>query len=191
KAAWMYMEWLTQEENLFPFQWGFEGENFSYDENGIPVSVSDYNGDYKQGFSNNKDYWCITIEARQAGTIEDVIANNMPHDLPQDFTQDVIKWYNDKVAIRDAGWAIANALYSVSMDAEAEYQTTLVNLYKEYRDKLTMCSEEEFDALYEQYAQEYLDAGFQEIIDERKEAYEAGNSTHLLNQTAEVIELAE
>ncbi|MBR2287272.1 MAG: sugar ABC transporter substrate-binding protein, partial [Clostridia bacterium] len=190
KAAWMYMEWLTQEENLFPFQWGFEGENFTYDENGIPVSVSDYNGDYKQGFSNNKDYWCITIEARQAGTIEDVIANNMPHDLPQDFTQDVIKWYNDKVAIRDAGWAIANALYSVSMDAEAEYQTTLVNLYKEYRDKLTMCSEEEFDALYEQYAQEYLDAGFQEIIDERKEAYEAGNSTHLLNQTAEVIELA-
>ena len=114
----------------------------------------------------------------------------MPHDLKQDFTQDIIDWYNDKVAVRDAGWAIANALYSVSMEAEAEYQTVLGNLYKEYRDKLTMCSPEEFDALYEEYAQAYLDAGYQEVIDERAEAYEAGNSTHMLNQTAEEVDLS-
>ena len=189
KAAWMYMEWLTHEENLKTFQWGIEGENFNYDENGLPVTVSDYNGEYKMGFSNNKDYWCITIEARQAGTIEDVISANMPHDLPQDFTQDVIDWYYDKVAVKDAGWAIANTLYSVSMEAEAEYQTTLVEKYKEYRDKLTMCAPEEFDALYAQYAQEFLDAGYQEIIDERLAAYEAGNSTHLLNQTAVEVDL--
>ena len=189
KAAWMYMEWLTQPENLFTFQWGIEGENFNYDENKLPVSVSDYNGDYKMGFSNNKDYWCITIEARQAGTIEDVISNNMPHDLPQDFTQDVINWYHDKVAVRDAGWAIANALYSVTMEAEAEYQKVLTEKYKEYRDKLTMCAPEEFDALYQQFAQEYLDAGYQEVIDERAAAYEAGNSTHMLNQTATEVDL--
>ena len=189
KAAWMYMEWLTQEENLFTFQWGVEGENFNYDENGLPVAVSDYNGDYKQGFSNNKDYWCITIEARQAGTIEDVIKNNLPHDLPQDFTEDVIKWYYDKVQVKDAGWAIDNAKWSVTMEAEVEYQTVLVNLYKEYRDKLTMCAPEEFDALYAQYAQEYLDAGYQEIIDERAEQFEAGNSTAILNVTAEPVTL--
>ncbi len=189
KAAWMYMEWLTQAENLFNFQWGVEGETYKYDENGLPVSVSDYDGEYKLGFSNNKDYWCITIEARQAGTIEDVISNNLPHDLPQDFTQDVIQWYYNKVAVRDAGWAIANALFSVSMEAESEYQTTLVEKYKEYRDKLTMCAPDEFDALYAQFAQEYLDAGYQEVIDERLAAWEAGNSTHLLNQTATEVEL--
>ena len=191
KAAWMYMEWLTQPENLFTFQWGVEGENFNYDEEGLPVTVSDYNGEYKQGVNGNKDYWCITIEARQAGTIEDVIYNNMPHDLPQDFTEDVIAWYYDKCEIRDAGWAIANALYSVAIEAESEYQTTLIDLYKEYRDKLTMCAPEEFDALYEEFAQSYLDAGWQEIIDERKEAYEAGNSTHMLNQEAEEVDLAD
>lgn len=189
KAAWMYMEWLTRDENLFTFQWGIEGENFNYDENGLPVSVSDYNGESKMGFNNNKDYWCVTIEARQAGTIEDVIRNNLPHDLPQDFTQDVIGWYYDKVAVKNAGWAIANALYSVSMEAEGEYQTILVNLYKEYRDKLTMCSPEEFDALYDQFAKEYLEAGYQAIIDERAEAWEAGNSTHPLNLTAEEVDL--
>ena len=190
KAAWMYMEWLTQDENLFTFQWGIEGETFKYDDKGLPVSVSDYNGDYKMGYNNNKDYWCITVEARQAGTIEDIISNNLPHDLPQDFTEDIIAWYHDKEAVRDAGWAIDNAKFSVAMEAEAEYQTTLVNKYKEYRDKLTMCAPEEFDALYEQYAQEYLDAGWQEIIDERAEQYEAGFSTHLLNVTAEEVDLS-
>ena len=189
EAAWMYLEWLTQDENLFTFQWGFEGENFNYNEEGLPVSVSDYNGEYKMGFNNNKDYWCATIEARQAGTIEDVITNNLPHDLPQDFTADVIQWYYDKVAVKNAGWAIANALYSVSMAAESEYQTQLVNLYKEYRDKLTMCAEDEFDALYEQYAAEFMAAGYQAVVDERLAAYEAGASTHLLNETAEEVDL--
>ena len=190
KAAWMYMEWLTQPENLFPFQWGVEGANFNYDENGLPVTVSDYDGEYKQGFSSNKDYWCITIEARQAGSIEDMIKNNLPHDLPQDFTEDIINWYHDKEAVRDAGWAIDNAKFSVTMEKEGEYQTVLTSLYKEYRDKLTMCAPEEFDALYAQYAQEYLDAGYQEVIDERAAAYEAGNSTHMLNVTAEEVDLS-
>ena len=153
------------------------------------MSVSDYNGESKMGFNNNKDYWCATIEARQAGTIEDVIANNLPHDLPQDFTADVIQWYYDKVAVKNAGWAIANALYSVSMAAESEYQTQLVNLYKEYRDKLTMCAEDEFDALYAQYTEEFNAAGYAAITEERLAAYEAGNSTHLLNETAEEVDL--
>ena len=51
KAAWMYMEWLSQPENLYTFQWGIEGENYNLDEDGNPVTVSDYNGDYKQGYN--------------------------------------------------------------------------------------------------------------------------------------------
>ena len=47
------------------------------------------------------------------------------------------------------------------------------------RDQLTMCKPEEFDALYDELSQKYLDAGYQAIIDERKEAYEAGLSTKL------------
>ncbi|MBR2853643.1 MAG: sugar ABC transporter substrate-binding protein, partial [Clostridia bacterium] len=187
KAAWMYMEWLTQPDNLLTFQWGIEGENYTLDENGLPVSVSDYDGESKMGFNNNKDYWCITIEARQAGTIEDMIKNNLPHDLPQDFTDEIVKWYNDKCKVRDAGWAIDNAKFGVAMEAEGEYQTTLVEKYKEYRDKLTMCSAEEFDALYEQFAKEYAEAGYQAVVEERLAAYQAGNSTKLLNQTAKEV----
>ena len=42
-----------------------------------------------------------------------------------------------------------------------------------------MCKPEEFDSLYEKYAQEYAKAGYQEIMDQRLEAYKDGNSTKL------------
>ena len=42
-----------------------------------------------------------------------------------------------------------------------------------------MCSPEEFDALYDELAQQYADAGYQEILDERAAAYEAGSTTKL------------
>ena len=31
--------------SLLDFQWGIEGENYNYDEKGLPVTVSDYNGE--------------------------------------------------------------------------------------------------------------------------------------------------
>ena len=75
------------------------------------------------------------------------------------------------------------------MEAEGEFQTTLVEKYKEYRDKLTMCKPEEFDALYDQFAKEYAEAGYQAVAEERLAAYKDGNSTKLLNQTAEEVDL--
>lgn len=179
KAAWMYMEWMTQEDNLFTMQWGVEGENFNYDAtSGLPVSVGDYSGDYTQGYNNSKDYWCITVESRNAGTVEDAIAAVSPQGLPQDFTQDIIDYYNDKVALADK-YACSDCLFGVTLDAETDYSTSLKELYKEYRDELTMCSEDEFEAKYDELSQKYLDAGYQELIDERKEAYEAGETTKL------------
>lgn len=179
KAAWMYMEWCTQEDNLFTFQWGIEGENYNMGEDGLPVAVADYSGDCKQGYNNSKDYWCVTIEARNAGTIEDIIKNNTPQDLPQNFTEDIIKNYYGQVEVAEAGYAVHDCLFAVVLESVTEYQASLVELYKEYRDQLTMCSPDEFDALYDELAQKYADAGFQEIVDERLAAYEAGQSTKL------------
>ncbi len=179
KAGWMYMEWMTQEENLFTMQWGIEGENYVIGENGLPQSVSDYSGDYTQGFSSSKDYWCVTVEAKNAGTIEEIIEANTPQDLPQNFTQDIIDFYYDRVEHAEQGYAVNDAIFAVILDSESEYRGSLTELYKEYRDQLTMCDPAEFDELYDKLAQQYLDAGFQDILDERAAAYEAGNSTTL------------
>lgn len=179
KAAWMYMEWMTQEDNLFTMQWGIEGENYNLDDNGLPATVADYSGDAKQGYNNSKDYWCVTVEARTAGTIEDVIASASPQNLPQDFTQDIIDNYYNQLEVAEKGWAVSDCNFAVVLDSVSEYQASLLELYTEYRDQLTMCSPDEFDALYDELAQKYADAGYQAIVDERKEAYEAGQSTKL------------
>ena len=70
-------------------------------------------------------------------------------------------------------------MFAVAIESESEYSATLLSLYQEYYAKLIKCAPEEFDDLYAEYCQEFLDAGYQEIIDERLAAYEAGNTTHL------------
>ena len=37
-----------------------------------------------------------------------------------------------------------------------------------------MCPKDQFDSLYEELSQKYLDAGYQEVIDERQAALDAG-----------------
>ena len=68
-------------------------------DDGLPVAVTDYSGDCTQGFNNSKDYWCVTTEARTAGTIEDVIRQLHLQDIPQDFTQDIIDNYYKQVEV--------------------------------------------------------------------------------------------
>lgn len=179
KAAMMYMEWMTLEDNLFTMQWGIENENFTYGEDGLPVSVKDYSGDYTQGFNNSKDYWCVTTEARTAGTIEDVIKAASPTGLPQDFTQDIIDNYYNQVAAADKGWVIPDCMFAKEIKSVSEYQQTLLDKYAEYRTKLTTCDPDKFDELYAQYSQEYLDAGYQAIADERLQTYNDGFSSKL------------
>ena len=178
KAAMMYLEWMIQPENLFVMQWGVEGENFNYVD-GVPTSVGEYDGEYAQGYNNNKDYWCAAIESREVGTIYEKLASNSPKGLPKDFTQELIDIYElnaQKVAM---GYAVVDCVFTVAIESAAEYRGTLQNLFQEYYDNLVMCDPAEFDALYDKYTAEYMAAGYAEVIAERKAAYEAGNSTKL------------
>ena len=181
KAAWMYLEWMSQEDVLFTLQWGVEGENYTLDESGNPVSVGDYNGDYKQGYNNNADYVAPVTASRVLGDPEADIRASFPTDLPQteELVQQILDFYNTRVEQASEGLAIVPCMYATVIDAESEYRDTLGSLYTQYRDELTMCDPAEFASLYDQRAQEYLDAGYQEIIDERTEAYEAGMTTKL------------
>ena len=181
KAAWMYLEWMSQEDVLQTLQWGVEGENYTVDEDGNKVSVSDYSGDYQQGYNNNGDYTSVVTNARITGDPEIDIRSSFPQDLPQseELTQQIIDFYNDRVELAAEGMAIVDCQFYTAIEAESDYRDTLSSLYTQYRDELTMCDPDEFDSLYDQRAQEYLDAGYQAIIDERLEAYEAGQTTKL------------
>ena len=181
KAAWMYLEWMSQEDVLHTLQWGIEGENYTVDENGNDVSVSGYTGECQQGYNNNGDYTSVVTNARITGDPEIDIRGSFPQDLPQseELVQQIIQYCNDRVELAAQGMAIVDCQFYTAIEAESDYRDTLSALYTQYRDELTMCDPAEFDSLYDQRAQEYLDAGYQAIIDERLAAYEAGQTTKL------------
>ena len=178
KAAWMLMEWMIQEENLFVLENGVEGETYQIGEDGLPEML-DYTGEHMLNHNNNIDMTCLVHASKKVGTIEQTIAQMSPVGLPQDFTQALIDNYYALRKIADEGKAYSDPVFAVAIESESEYSATLLSLWQEYYAKLIKCDPAEFDALFAQYSQEFLDAGYQEIMDERLEAYEAGNTTHL------------
>ncbi len=180
KAAMMYMEWMSQDDVLFTMQWGIEGVNFNYDGD-TPVNVSDQKGlPEQQGHNNNVDYWMIVTAAKTLGSIEKDIAAISPQGLPQDFYADILANYKGQNDLYNKNFANSDCNFATSFDAVTEYGNILKEeLYPQYRDQLTMCAPEEFDALYDELSQKYLDAGYQEVIDQRLSAYNSGLSTKL------------
>lgn len=179
KAAWMYMEWMSQEDVLYTMENGVEGVTYTLDENGLPVVDGDYRGEEMLNHNCNIDMTCIVHASKVTGTIEQSIAAISPQGLPQDFTQDLIDNYYELVKIANNGWAYSDPIFATTIDAESEYTASLLSLFQEYYVALVKCAPDQFDALYEDYKQRYLNAGYQEIIDERLAAYEAGQTTVL------------
>ena len=178
KAAWMLMEWMIQPDNLFVLENGIEGETYELDENGLPVML-DYTGEHMLNHNMNIDMTCLVHASKKIGTVEQTIAQMSPVGLPQDFTQALIDNYYALKTLADEGKAYSDPVFAVAIESESEYSASLLSLWQEYYAKLIKCAPEEFEDLFEQYSQEFLDAGYQEIVDERLAAYEAGNTTHL------------
>jgi putative aldouronate transport system substrate-binding protein len=179
KAAWMYMEWMSQEDTLFTLENGIEGVTYKKDAKGLPVVDGGYRGPEMLNHNCNIDMTCIVDASKKIGTIEETIAAIAPQGLPKDFTQDLINNYYELKEIADKGWAYSDPVFAVAIEAESEYTATLLSLYKEYSAQLVKCPVDKFDALYKELSQKYLDAGYQKIIDERLAAYKAGKTTKL------------
>lgn len=178
-AAWMLMEWMVQEENLFTLENGIEGVTFEYDEDGVPVVDGDYRGDEMLNHNNNIDMTCLVHAAKTLGDVEQSIGQVSPKGLPQDFTDEMIATWKKNKEIADDGRAYSDPVFAVAIDSESEYSASLLSLYQEYYAQLVKCKPEEFDDLYKDLSKKYLDAGYQEVIDERLEAYTEGNTTKL------------
>ncbi len=179
KAAWMLMDWMLNPDVLYVLENGVEGVTYVLGEDGLPIVDGDYRGTEMLNHNMNIDMTCLVHASKKLGTIEQSIAAISPKGLPQDFTQALIDNYYALKDIADAGQAYTDPVFAVALDAESEYTATLLSLWKEYYVKLVKADPADFDALYAQFAKEYLDAGYQEIIDARLEAYEAGNTTKL------------
>jgi putative aldouronate transport system substrate-binding protein len=179
KAAWMYMEWMSQKDTLFTLENGVEGKTFTKDKDGNPVVDGKYAGEEKLGFNMNIDYTCIVHASKTLPTIEASIKAITPQGLPQDFYQELLDNYKELKEIADKGHAYSDPIFATAIKSESEYTATLLKLYKEYSVKLVKAKPAEFDALYKELSQKYLDAGYKQIIDERLKAYKDGKTTKL------------
>jgi ABC-type glycerol-3-phosphate transport system substrate-binding protein len=167
-ALWMYLEWLSQPENLFKMEFGVEGENYNLDEDGLAVPVAGFSGESKLSNNNNKDYWCLVTESAVYADPEITAKANILNWGPTGYEQliiDQIKFYEDTEEYRTP-----DALFSVVLDSVNEYKADLNSLWQELYVKCAICPEDEFDATYEEAKEEYLSAGYQEILDEKQEA---------------------
>ncbi|MDR0898538.1 MAG: extracellular solute-binding protein [Oscillospiraceae bacterium] len=179
KAAWMLMEWMIQPDVLFTLENGIEGVTYTIGEDGLPVVNGDYRGEEMHNHNMNIDMTCLVHASKKVGTIEQSIAGLVPQGIPQNFYEEMLAVFNDNVALAEAGLSYSDPIFAVSIESESEYNATLLSLYQEYFAKLVKADPAEFDALYAELCQSYLDAGYQEIIDERLAAYEAGQTTKL------------
>ncbi|MDF2589513.1 MAG: extracellular solute-binding protein family 1 [Anaerocolumna sp.] len=171
-AIWMYLEWMSQSENLFYLQNGVEGQNYTLDASGLAVKVPDFAGESKLSNNNNKDYWCLVVESAQYADEDLNYKANLTNWAPGGYEyliEDAYKYYKENLE-----YATPDALFSVVLESVAEYKSDLNDLWKELYVKCAMATEAEFESVYQDACKEFLDAGYQAILDEKTKAIESG-----------------
>ena len=135
---------------------------------------TDYDGESKLSPNNNKDYWCLVAESVTYGDDEAKTyeANKRLWAIPgYEYLLD--DSYSDYQAV--AEYRTTDALFNVVLNSLNDYKAELTEQWKALYVKCVMASEADFDAVYEEACQTYLDAGYQEVLDEKQEAIDAGN----------------
>ncbi|WP_172253186.1 extracellular solute-binding protein [Saccharibacillus deserti] len=172
-AVWMYLDWMSQPENLFLLQNGVEGQNYKLDAEGIAVRDPEFKGESVLAQNNNKDYWALVTETAQYPDPETTLAANKRNWSPpghEYLVEDLVKYYNETEEFRTP-----DALYTVVLENVNDYKADLNVLFQELYLKVALAPEDQFDKLYEEAKRQYLDAGYQEILDEKQEAIDAGS----------------
>lgn len=172
-ALWMYLDWMLQDDHLFTLQNGIEGKNYSFDSTGLATKVDGFTGDTALSKNNNKDYWCLWIESAQYSSDELNYKANLANWAPQGYEyliEDAYKYFKETEE-----YQTVDPLYTVTLEKVAEYKTDLNELWKELYVKCVLAPEDQFESTYNNACDEYLKAGYSEILEEKKAAIAAHN----------------
>lgn len=172
-AVWMFLEWMSQPDNLFFLQNGVEGENYTLDAEGIAVRNPDFAGESVQSLNNNKDYWALVTEtALYADPVINTKAKIRNWSPPgyEYLIEDHLKKYEAAAQYRTP-----DALFTEVVPSVSEYKADLNELFQELYIKIVTAPESQFDSLYEAAKKTYLDAGYQDILDEKEGIIKKGN----------------
>ena len=149
-----YLDWLADYENDKVLRYGFEGENYTLVD-GVPTDIHlDYQNlsDYALMYNGDPDATVNTAT---------VVAS-----LPE-FTK-TIRTQNLQIGI-EGGYTPYP--FGQEIVALTNYKTDLDAKIAELYVNSIMASPDQFDTVWDQYAQEYLTIGGQQVIDEKKAVY--------------------
>lgn len=171
QAIWMYLEWMSDPEVLFTLQNGFEGTHYKLDSDGLPVSLG-YTGEQKLSNNDNADYWCLVNANKVYGSEE---LNNLAaiNSYGPEGYEYLIKDTIDNNKIIEE-YATPDICFTKPIATVSEYSGDLSSLFQELYVKCVMAAPSDFDATYEAACEEYLNAGYQNILDEKKAAVDEG-----------------
>lgn len=172
-AIWMFLNWMAQPDNLFYLQNGVEGVNYTLDEEGIAVPAADYSGESKLSNNNNKDYWCLVAEVDDYGDEAKNLKANIRNLAPAGYEDLVQQSYDYTKEVEQYG--LISPIFTQSVASTSEYASDLTAMWQEFYVDMVTCKPEELDAKYEEYCKEYLDNGYQDILDEKQALIDSGN----------------
>lgn len=172
-AVYMFLEWMQEPENLTFLQYGVKDETYTVDENGIVIRNSGYEGEAALSKNNNKDYWCLVQEVITYGDEEKDLIANKTNLAPAGYDYLIQDQYDFAKSREENGIMIP--VFTKSVSSISKYSADLKAPWQEaYVDCIT-CPVDEFDAIYAGWCEDYLDAGYQEILDEKQTLIDAGD----------------
>lgn len=172
-AIWMLLDWMIQKDNLFFLQNGVKDENYTLSEEGLALPVADFAGESKRSNNNNKDYWCLVAEVANYGVEELNYKANLANLAPKGYEDLIAQAYAYDHENRQYG--LVNAIFTKVVKSSSEYAADLNALWQELYVKCATCPVDAFEVTYEEACKEYLDAGYQAILDEKQALIDAGN----------------
>lgn len=172
-AVWMFLNWMIQPENLFKWQNGVEGETYTLNEDGLAVLNSDYSGEAKLSQNNNKDYWCLVQEVAHYSDPELDFAYQLTSLAPDGYEYLIESTF--EYAQKYEQFGVVTPIFTKAVESTGKYSGDLNSLWQQASTACITCSVEDFDATYQEYCEEYLDAGYQAILDEKSGYFSEGS----------------
>lgn len=173
EAVLMYFEWMIKEKNLFTMQNGIENVTYRMEDE-VPVLIDSYTGEERLNYNANKDMWCIVTEGKDLGDEELNVRAQEKTYAPAGYEYLIRQQYDYYQQTKQ--YYYPDYIFTKPVKSMSTLAETLKSKWQVIQTDLTNCKPEEFDAKYEAACKEYLQAGYQQVLDEKKELYQEQSS---------------
>nr|WP_300850717.1 extracellular solute-binding protein [uncultured Acetatifactor sp.] len=161
-----YLDWLSVWDNAKVFHYGFEGVHYNLE--GDTVVTISYTDEEKA--ASEYDFERITVGDFM------LVYNGKPYGYKDstegmdEVTAKMKKLVYDAFIAAEVGGQADYYFQGIKTEADEKYAGLLPGLGSELPTLIT-CKPEEFDAAYDKVLQDWLDAGGQEVLDQKIELY--------------------